>query len=342
MEWVFNKTADVACRILTFSAQIELLQKVKGWSKFQRDLRNDLGHFDHAMVQLEIAGFALRDDWEVSLEPGTHGERSTDVSLKRGDEQMYVEVKGFRLDSTTSHYMNAGLRLDEILFQVHLDYGTWTTSHLAGDVTKLNLSDVSDRLRAAAAHSVESQSDVLVDLGPEGELIVRFEPPEGGVLHSYQIQHADELGRVAAQVHEKAGQGRGVEPLWLRFNESSEFWNLATMHGKSVQVHEVIAERLVNELKGFPHVAGVVLSAPPLFSTNSAPIENETVQGQAWSFVNLQYQHQYRESLIARGPHSHFDDQLGYWMNWYRNESSWLAWAHQQLGLPDLELIISP
>jgi hypothetical protein len=339
MGWVFNQTAAVASRIFTFSAQIELLQSVKGWSRFQRDLRNDLGHFDHAMVQLEIAGFALRDGWEVSLEPGSHGQRSTDISLKRGAEEMFIEVKGFRLDSTTSHHMGAGRRLDDLLFQVHYEFGTWTTSHLAGDVTKLNLSDVNDRLRVAAAQAVESQRDVLVELGSEGELIVGFEPPKDGVLHSYQIQHADELGRITAQVREKAEQGRGVEPLWLRFNESSHFWNLATLHGKPVHVHEVIAQRLVDELKDFSHVAGAVLSAPPLFSSNFAPIEVETVKGQAWSFVNLQYQHHYRESLIARGSHTQFDNQLSCWMNWYRNESSWLAWAHQQLGLPDLKLV---
>jgi hypothetical protein len=86
-------------------------------------------------------------------------------------------------------------------------------------------------------------------------------------------------------------------------------------------------------------VAGAVLSAPPLFSTNSAPIEIETMKGQAWSFVNLQYQHQYRESLMARGSNGSFDQQSGYWVNWYRNESTWLSWAHQQLGLPDLETI---
>jgi hypothetical protein len=57
--------------------------------------------------------------------------------------------------------------------------------------------------------------------------------------------------------------------------------------------------------------------------------------------VNLQYQNQYRESLIARGPQSQFDHQLKYWMDWYKNESSWLAWAHQQLGLPNLELIFN-
>jgi len=339
MEWIFNKTADVACRILTFSAQIELLQKVKGWSKFQRDLRNDLGHFDHAMVQLEVAGFALRDGWEVSLEPDTHGQRSTDVSLKRGDEEMFVEVKGFRLDATTTRYLSAGRRLEDVLFQVAYEFGAWTKGHLVGDVTKVNLTDLSARLRLAAAEAVASHSDVLVDLGPHGELVVTSGPPENGLLHSYEIQHADELSRISAQVHEKAEQGRGVEPLWLRFNESSRFWGLATLGVKPEKVHEIIAGRIVDELRGFPHVAGAVLSAPPLFSTNSAPIEIETMKGQAWSFVNLQYQHQYRESLMARGSNGSFDQQSGYWVNWYRNESTWLSWAHQQLGLPDLESI---
>jgi hypothetical protein len=340
MEWVFNKTADVACRILTFSAQIALLQKVKGWSKFQRDLRNDLGHFDHAMVQLEVAGLALRDGWVVSLEPDTHGQRSTDVSLKRGDEKMFVEVKGFRLDATTSRFLSAGRQLEDMLFQIAYEFGTWTKGRLVGDVTKVNLSDLSARLRLAAAVAVASRSDVLVDLGPHGELIMTSKP-ENGLLHSYEIQHADELSRISAQIQEKAEQGRGVEPLWLRFNESSRFWGLATFGVEPEKVHEIIARRIVDELRGFPHVAGAVLSAPPLFSTNSAPIEIETIEGEARSFVNLQYQHQYRESLMARGPNVSFDQQSGYWANWYKNESTWLSWAHQQLGLPDLESIFA-
>jgi hypothetical protein len=324
---------------LTLNAQIELLDNIKGWSKFSRDVSKNLGHFDHAMVQLEVAGLARRDGWEVSLEPDTHGQRSTDVSLTRGGEEMFVEVKGFHLDSTTSYYLSVGRRLNDLLFQIAFEFGTWTKCHLTDDVTTLNLTDLKDRLRVAAAEAVESHSDVTVDVGPHGELIVGPGPPEDGMLHSYEIRHADEPGRIAAQVQKKAEQGRGVEPLWLRFNESSRFWGLATLHDTPERVHEIVAGRLIDELKDFPHVAGVMFSAPPLLSYNSGPFEVETVKRRAWSFVNLQYQHQYRESIIARGRHEKFDQQSDYWMDWYRNESTWLAWAHRQLGLPDLESI---
>src|SRR5580698_4452940 len=215
MEWIFNKTPDVAHRILTLGAQIALLQNVNGWSQFQRDVRGDLGHFDHSMVQLEVAGLALRGDWKVSLEPETHDQRSTDISMTRSDEHMYVEVKGFRLDSTTSLYLSAGRQLEAVLFQALIEFGVWTKCHLAGDVTKLDTSGLYDRLRVAASEAIERHSDVFVNLGTHGQLVVSPDPPKDGVLHSYEIHHADELGRIAAQIHDKAEQGRGVEPLWI-------------------------------------------------------------------------------------------------------------------------------
>jgi len=78
-----------------------------------------------------------------------------------------------------------------------------------GDVAKLNLSELDGRLRAAAIYARDNHRDVLVSLESQGELTVSPEQPEDGVLHSYEVQHADELGRIGARVQEKAEQGRG-------------------------------------------------------------------------------------------------------------------------------------
>jgi hypothetical protein len=323
---------------MTLNAQIELLENVKGWSKFSRDLSRNLGQFDHAMVQLEVAGFAKRDNWEVELEPGTHGKRSTDIVLNRNDEVMYVEIRRFHLDDTTARYMRRGQSLSNVIFDVQNEFDVWIIGDRLGDVAKLNLSELDGRLRAAAIYARDNHRDVLVSLESQGELTVSPEQPEDGVLHSYEVQHADELGRIGARVQEKAEQGRGVEPLWLRFNESSHFFGVVA-NGDPLQVDEQLTQRIGDELRNFPHVAGVMLSTIPLISSNETTTETEILNNLGRSLVSPQYNHFTRDSLLVRGPHAHFDQQSGYWMNWYRNESTWLAWAHEQLGLPDLELI---
>lgn len=96
--WPSNDVPHVHMRLLDLGARLTLLKDCAGADTVRRDMRKDLGHFAHGLLQMEVGGLALRDGWKVEFEPATNGARRTDVRVSRGCEAIMVEVKGFLLE----------------------------------------------------------------------------------------------------------------------------------------------------------------------------------------------------------------------------------------------------
>jgi len=88
--WPFNDSTHVYRRILEFAARLSILEGASGFAQVRRDMRSDLGHFEHGLLQLEVGGLAMRSGWEVQLEPVPRppNRAKTDLRLVRGRESM--------------------------------------------------------------------------------------------------------------------------------------------------------------------------------------------------------------------------------------------------------------
>ena len=67
--WPANDVPFVHCRLLELGSRFRLLSSASGLAELRKNMRRDRDSFPHGLVQLEVAGFALRAGWEIEFEP---------------------------------------------------------------------------------------------------------------------------------------------------------------------------------------------------------------------------------------------------------------------------------
>jgi hypothetical protein len=337
--WPGNGASHVYVRLLAFAARIRLFAGAEGIAQVRRAMRSDVGHFAHAHLQLEVGALALRDGWHVRFEPKVdsrqHGR--ADVALTRAGEAMLVETKGFRLDKHTA----ADLKFTDLIHNRVLALEMTEQVSFSGelgigdDLTELEgwLQNLSTAARRVSQTGVPAELDAPFG----GTMHVRPGRPPERSGYSLPIRRGDEWLRLRAAIRSKADQGRSDLPLWLRFDETSEFWNLSAPPGPA-HVHWLaeLARQVQLVMADFDNLAGLVLSGLPGAST-AHDVEMGLLGSRAVLMGRRTGPAFWRESLLIPASQNASAEQLLYWLNWYRDEHSWLAWALQQLDLPPLE-----
>ncbi|HXC79417.1 MAG TPA: hypothetical protein VNU19_20470 [Candidatus Acidoferrum sp.] len=334
--WPANDVPTTFDRLLTFAARLRLLAGSPGLVPVRKAVRGSLGNFEHSLLQLEVAALALRDGWRATFEPKPDptGTRVTDLRLTRSGDSMLVEVKGFQLDDV----VRADLRLAGIVSQAYLALQLEHDVYVSGDISSPTSRDELDgwltTLGPLAAMVAQDQQP-RQSQPPFGGLVeIRAGLPANGTQHSMPIRRRDEWARITAQIDAKAEQGRGAEPLWLRFEETGQFWSLAAPPDERLEWAESWAAALERRLSIHEHVAGLLLSGPDQAISRSRLQQAFQLERSSAAVLSCTTSSPFwRESLIVAGPHSSAIEQAEAWQRWYLNEDSWLAWAHGALGL---------
>lgn len=92
MWWPANNVESTYRRIIDLGLRLALVARADGWRSFRDAARSQTTFWDHALLQLEVAGFALRDGWNIEFEPVLPSGRSGDLRLRRNRSVMVVEV----------------------------------------------------------------------------------------------------------------------------------------------------------------------------------------------------------------------------------------------------------
>lgn len=343
--WPTNDVAHVYARLLELGSRLRLLQDCSGVADLRRNMRRDLGQFTHSLLQLEVGGLASRGGWRVTFEPGVGDEGShTDLFLVNDDDTMLVEVKGFLLDQQSSDDLTFSHRVSMALLGIESREQVTFEGEIEPGVDDNKLAAWLEELALVAADV--ARSGLVIEMTPPsgGRLVIQPGWPTTGARHSITIRHGDEWRRITTAVKMKAEQGRGDHPLWLRFDETSQFWALAVPHDyPRRRLHERLARGLSTELAGFEHVAGIVLSsAPTAGSTVGAEETWENLDGYATSLVRRTHAPFWRESLVVAGPNKAAMRQHAEWSSWYATEGSWLDWALDRLDVPPIVELVTP
>jgi hypothetical protein len=327
-EWWGNEAPHRYMRLLALGARLELAKTCDGRADLRRAMAGSPAYLAHGLVQLEVAGHALRDGWTVRFEPLLTTGRSADLRLTRGDDKMLVEVKGVQLSKITQDDIEASRMLGIRLMVLSGDLGVTITGQLGCGVATLDQDEAVARLRSAAERAVEHREPVEVEFGDMGSLTVLPEAHVEGAGHGVGIRQADEWGRMVADLDEKFEQGAGDEPLWVRMDESSTVWAMAVPYGQArLPFHEQLAAALVGEMGARDHVGGIVLSHPPSPGNRDSVSEARTLDGRGVSMIVSEIPPYMREVLMAPGPHPAGLEQIEHWRRWYSDEIGWLAWA---------------
>jgi hypothetical protein len=340
--WPTTNNRNVYERVLTLASRLRMLASTPGLASVRRSMSRDLGHFEHSLLQVEVASLALRDGWHVTFEPKPDpaGTRVTDLRLSKHGDSMLVEVKGFVLDD----WVKTDLKLADTISVALLHLEVEHEVHFSGQLdsprdmadVKRWLAELTDVVIAVARDKQPRES--LPSFG--GRMRVAPGPPPVGTQHTMPIRHRDEWGRISAQIEQKSEQGRGDEPLWLRFEETPQFWALAGMGEDRLGQIDALAAAIEQQMTSHDHVAGMLLSGPARALSTQVLRETFTLHGGPAAVLSCTTMPPFwRESLVVPGPHARATEQVGIWSNWYLDEGTWLVWALEHLNHPSLNAL---
>jgi hypothetical protein len=305
-------------------------------------MRGDIGHFAHSVVQLEVAALALRAGWATRLEPppATIGGSKTDLLLTKGDQTMAVEVKTFVADDLMRTDMRRGDR-------VHVELRKHSSQFGVAFDGEIGLPETEEEFQAliswviglgeTAKNARENLSTTDLTVPTGGRLSVLPDELAERTELTMSIREADPLRRLLSKIGEKANQGLGNAPLWLRFNETPLFYLRAISQDQPVRIRSLhqLVRTIERRLALHPHVAGLVLSQEPQAMHTQHVSHIRRLPGAAKAIACTTHDPWYRETLIVLGPNRpRSAGQPDEWSTWYANEDTWLDWALAELRLP--------
>ncbi len=345
-----NAIPSVYLHLIDIYAHIELLKSAPGMSRLRKGLQDNPQDINwrHALLQLEVAGLAIRDGWQVEFEPRHRTKGAADLLITSGARRMLVEMVVMGTDM--KH------RLAGEAFEALTQVGMPQDVSLSGDAGDIAFDDADlqrsshrwttdwlARLRDAIPLVTADGLSRLV-IGPTGGRILvskgyglpgsTLRGPGGG---------GDILPRIQARISDKARAVGEFDGVWIRLDDVGALWYLTAWSRMSLMNKLTSIEPwLTALLQPYPNLAGVIMSNA--WSWQASGIVDETVRSADGSVAMrraLRLQH-YRETLI-KVRQGRFAPDLVLLAEWYGRESSWISWALDQLNLPSLdELIIQP
>lgn len=345
--WPSNDVPHVFARILELGLRLSLFKGKPGLGDVRKIMQNDLGQFAHSLLQFEVGALALRAGWDVVFEPKVtaHGDRRTDLHLSRNGDSMLVEAKGFLLDKTTTEDLQFSDRIKMEIQAIEMKEGVTFDGSIEPSIDEVALADCLGKLKALAVDAARTGLRLEITT-PSGQRLAVLPgwPSAEGTL-SITIRHGDEWQRIVTAIKDKSNQGRGGDPLWLRFDETSLFWALfLPPDWPRHYIHEQLARDLAATLMPFDHVAGLVLSRQPAVGSSGGTDNTyHPLDGNATGLTRTTQAPFWRESLIVPGLHPSAQRHLAEWSRWYGDEAGWLPWALDQHRQPPLaELFRTP
>lgn len=339
-----NDAPHTHLRRLELAARLALLGGTPGWRDLRKLARDRTAAWGPLLVQLEVGGFALRHGRDVEFEPGMASGKVGDLLL-RSSTTMQVETTSVGLPKDmreVSRFSDRALGALEMVGLRHeiavkgslaevvpdAQFNDWLTDV---DTVAAEIAGTGHRRRIAAPGAGEVE---LID-GPlaEGERVSLSGPAVTG----------DEWGRLASRIEDKAEQGAGGHPLWIRIDEGLSLWGLTEQASwPRPEMHAALATNIGQAIASLRHVAGVVVSGPLGFGVPGGSVGSwELLDGQAVGLIAHVRQNLHREAVFVAGLHEAAPEQFAEWRDWYVNEATWLDWALQRLGHPKMtELVV--
>lgn len=368
LDWFPLTNHRVVVRVIELAAQIELVRREDGMDALLQDaaLIRPTSHavlrdFQHLLLELEVAAFAILHGWTVCHEKQLPTGRKPDLWLSRNGIDYLVEVTALGFDREFQtveawtdtvfaafrglerrHRVETASCLDELLDNE--DTADWLAR--AEDAALLTAED--------GLHRTVQSASCTVTIAPEGQLPeVRWTGP----MHTQDV-----WARVATRLQEKAKQTRGGPPAWLRLDDVGALFKLTDWSARPLaQRLEQLADNIAISLAQAPHVRGVILTGATQYAADGAV--GETAWAKSGHLVGIPDHVPSRERL-ADGPaglrriipgnrqrlsfviptrHSHIQLPPGTGLEpglWYHNEPTWLDRALTRIGQPQLRDVL--
>jgi len=344
--WLSNNVPRVATDLLSVYAHLALFP-AEAIADMALSLRHNLEgrSWWHSLLQLEVAGFAMRYGWDVTFEPKLPSGRRADLRVAVPRAPWLVETLSLGDDresiAATEYFEAVSNALLWLRFQHPGVHATGTTGTPASEEA---VGEWMARVREAAAATEQDGADRSLS-GPTGGVLslCKTAPPPGTHLLTGHPTGADEWGRLVARFADKARQTAGASAVWVRIDDLGKLWTGLTTWGQAPLPTKLasLAPAVRQVLAQWPHIDGAVLSHGWAWRTQP----DMAHEAYRLSDGNIALRttlpgHRYRETILVPAREDACP-ALEHWVTWYGQESSWLDWALSRLGHPPLRTLLA-
>jgi hypothetical protein len=343
--WPSNDVPATLLRIIRLGASLALLKATAGGRFFRQRCQESVDFWNHALMQLEVGGLALRSGWDVELEPELLSKKRGDLLLRRADVAMLVETTRVRF----SDEFVSTERFNDLAFShlraIEMQRGVEISGSLGDVVEVVELRSWLDEVDEIAA-SVE-RVGISIELTPPGGGRMLISAPKGTDKGQRTISGAtteprDEWLRVNRAIANKVSQATDPRyPLWIRLDTGANLWHFTTASTlPRFEMHAALATNIAAILDREPGLSGVVVSGALEYrSGNHQPGEWTFLDGRGCGLVVANPNGFWREAVFVAKDDAL--DQLAEWRTWYLDEPTWLDWALSHQGHPQVtELLL--
>jgi hypothetical protein len=342
-----NEIPSVYTHLIDIFAHIELLKSVAGMSKLRRSLQDNPEDINwrHALLQLELAGLALRKDWRIEFEPRHPIRGGADLALGRDGRRILLEMVAV---GTDIRHRLAGEAFDAVT-QLGLGHDV----SLAGDAGAIDFDETD--LQGSAHRWI---ANWLAKLTPAAEAVTatgaaqQVTGPTGGqiwVSRGFGLPGTklrgpggagEILPTIQARLADKARAIGELEGVWIRLDDVGALWYLTPWSRLDLTNKLASIEPALRVLlEPYPSLAGIVMSNAWAWKTPGMVDETErSTQGSLAMRRALRFQH-YREVFMKARDERYAPDIIEF-AEWYGDEPSWTSWALKTLNLPSLDELI--
>lgn len=329
-------------RILDLWAHIKISSFEFGVKRKERVLEqlrsnSQSAQWHHALLQLEIAGFAVRDGFGCAFEYKSRGGYPADVCIISADGHCtaLVETVTVYVDKRTQEAHECFEVVEHVLWQVYLTDGVSAQGKIYSLLSATHIEELAAKvLKKARRISVHGGRAKIQVPGAYIRLVKHDEarPPK---LVGPRVG-TDLWRRTEQKILEKSRQAKG-EHIWIRMDNVSGMFQFTQWGQMSMQTKVTYLESLLHPVFAeLTNVDGFILSDSGMISAEQEQVYDH---GSAICVRQVMTDHRVRETLIlARGDEkvTRFQKTVA---GWYETESTWLEWALSRIEGPPLSTL---
>ena len=346
-------------------AVVFLLERACRIALLEPSVRNHVGNlaskytdsrsFGHLEVILEVAGFAIRDQWGVVIEV---------EAPNSSNKVLDIQLQGFRNRNYTIEVTTRGKSRELLKNEVWWNKLSWKlldvfqikrNLHYGGHIDReldeseidnllLLLSEAADVVIAEHKERTVTADSVEITIYPTSYI------PDNLTFTGPQVTKDNAWESADRRLKEKAKQTQGTYDTWIVIEEGSGLFMFTKWaHYKPDEQLFELSQLVRNSVADYPHVKGVIVTTGfgiDMQQGNNQftirPMQPEGEQSALAVESVLPYSRRRRTFIIPIGRSNIILPQW-YWLHpekWYENEPSWLDWALNKLSKPSLSEII--
>lgn len=335
--WNINDSPMAYINLFRLTTQILILEHSQKFPMLRREMRtnHDFFFWLHSLLQLELAGNALRNGWTCRFEPDLRGGTRADLSLEKGTKICLIEVVTMGSSDEVKEINRNFKLISALLDEISIEKGISYSGNI--EISLLDETDIHNfvlTFKEGADKVATSNAEMIIE--QVGTYKLKITPHFTGETFSGPPLYTDFIRRIRARIKDKSRQLGSGNNIWIYIGEHSGLWyfspwGLAPFSDKLSQIGIIGREILCD----FPNISGIVISngwnlcTLATDDTIEDKDDNNKVIGLGLKRVLL---NTYSKETFLIGRNGAVSDDLSFLYQWFHEEPTWLDWALKEMG----------